>query len=59
MIDSHMDIDIVCSKINQYEKLREVAYPSIMAQRDKIVFIPTDEDRFAPTGKRNIGKTEH
>jgi hypothetical protein len=54
-----MDIDIVCSPINQYEKLREVAYPSIMAQRDKIVFIPTDEDRFAPTGKRNIGKTEH
>lgn len=59
MIDSHMDIDIFRLLTYQYEKLREVAYPSIMAQRDKIVFIPTDEDRFAPTGKRNIGKTEH
>lgn len=44
-------------KANYYEKLREVPFPSIMAQKDKIVFVPTDEDRFASTGKRNMGRS--
>lgn len=43
-------------KANYYEKLREVPFPTIMAQKDKIVFVPTDEDRFASTGKRNVGR---
>ena len=35
-----------------YEKLREVAHPTVMAAKDKITFIPTDDE--AP--RRNMGR---
>ena len=37
-----------------YEKLREVPFPSIMACKDKVVFIPTDQDDPARPS-RNMG----